>query len=179
MEKNIDNPIDIIQNNEEIAPFIATRRSRTAEKREADSRSSNARPAMVFETCSQFNVPQSMIDNHSKQFGWSAYTVRNDEVRQNFEVAMNMGWEVGEASAYPQVKRIYKHDPDRNRSHNDEIIWRGGQIFMDREMEIKEAEDRHFDEQNYHDRKLTDLHMDPSSGMKVMSHSRTRGYPSR
>lgn len=177
MEKDIDN--QMIDTGGEIESFVPTRRSRTSEKREAESRSSNCRPAMAFETSSQYNLPESMLNNPVKQHGWSAYTIRNDEVPQNFDLSVNSGWEVAEASAYPQMKRIYKYDPFRNRSHNDEMIKQGGQIFMDRDLEIKEAEDRHFDEKNYHDRKLTDMHLNASSGIKVLSHSRTRGYPNR
>lgn len=177
MEKNIDN--QIINTGDEIESFVPTRRSRTSEKREADSRSSNCRPAMSFETSSQYNLPESMLNNPLKQHGWSAYTIRNDQIQQNFDLSINSGWEVAEASAYPQMKRIYKHDPIRNRSHQDEMITQGGQIFMDRDIEIKEAEDRHFDEKSFHDRKLTDMHLDHASGIKVLSHSRTRGYRDR
>lgn len=174
MEKNIDN--QIINTGDEIEGFVPTRRSRTGDKREADSRASNCRPAMSFETSSQYNLPESMLNNPVKQHGWSPYTIRNEQIEQNFELSLNTGWEVGEASTYPQMKRIYKHDPSRNRSHDDEMIVRGGQIFMDRELEIKKAEDQHYDEKNYHDKKLTDMHLNPGSGLRVISQSRRRGY---
>lgn len=153
-----------------------SRRSRSADNRDSESRAGNERPPIVFGNVSRFNFDPSILADKRYEFGFTPYIVNNDQVMQNFDNAMYRGWECMEASEYPQAKRVYKHDPFRRRESEDDFIRVGGQIAMRRPIELKEAEDRYFDEENFHKEKLVEIHKgDSPGGTRVFSHSRTKG----
>jgi len=152
-----------------------SRRSRSLDNRDSDDRAASERPPIVFGNQSQFNFSESILADKRYQFGWTPYIVSNEEIHQNYNKALDSGWECMEASEYPQLRRTYKHDPFRKREDEEEFIKRGGQIAMRRNMDIKEAEDKHFDEENFHRQQMVDVHkMDTPGGTRVFSHSRTR-----
>lgn len=153
-----------------------SRRSRSADDREANNRAASERPPIVFGNISQFNFDESVLADRRYQFGWTPYIVANDEIHQQFDRAIQSGWECMEASDYPQLKRVYKHDPFKRREDEEELIRRGGQIAMRRKIELKQAEDKYYDEENFHKEQLVSIHtQEHPGGLRVFSHSRTKG----
>ena len=158
----------------EAMPAFTTqkRRSRSADSREADGRSVSERPPIVFSRISQFELGEAVDGDRGRyQFGWTRYIVANYEVQKDFYDSIRAGWEPLSASEYPQLIRTYK-DPFKKRGEEDEFIRVGGQIAMRRDLDIKESEDRYYDEENYHKGKLVEDHI--SSGTKILKQSRTR-----
>ena len=153
-----------------------SRRSRSLDNRDSDDRAASERPPIVFGNQSRFNLPESVLADKRYEFGWTPYMLRNEEMHQKFDDSMAKGWECVEASEYPQLRRTYKYDPFRKRTDGEEeSIKVGGQICVKRKIEIKEAEDKHFNEENFHRQQMVDVHkMDSPGGTRVFSHSRTR-----
>lgn len=162
--ENMENMENINSTEETVESKNYSRRSRSADNRSSDSRSSNSRPPLVFGYGSKFNIDEQTRSDSRYQFGWVPYIVRNEETSLEFDNSIRSGWECALASDYPQMKRTYKHSPLTKRQDEDELIKRDGMVFMRREIELKEMEDKHFNEEQYHSNMLVNAaaQSDPS-----------------
>lgn len=171
-------PMEEVENNEDLTSEDSpkfSRRSRTADHRSARSRAGDERAPIVFAHVSQFNIDETTRADKRYKFGYVPYIVGNDEVHLPYDNAVRKGWEKAPASEYSQLRRIHD-DPFRRRDAEDDFIRNGGQLMMRRPIEIDEAEDQHYIEENAHRDKMIAAHqIDTPGGMQVFSQSRTRG----
>jgi len=152
-----------------------SRRSRSADQRESNGRAASERAPIVFGNVSRYNLDPSVLADRRYQFAWTPYVIANDEVHEKFDLAIERGWECVETTDYPTLRRTYKHDPFRKRESEDVTLKVGGQICMRRDVEIMEAEQKHFDEENFHRDQLVKVHqLDAPGGTRVFSQSRTK-----
>lgn len=151
-----------------------SRRSRISDKRGTNCREATRRAPITFGNISQFNVVDSVLADRRYQFGWVPYIVNNQQVEIPYDNAVRDGWQCVESSEYHGLQRVYKHDPFNRRQDEDQLIRKGGQIFMKREVELKEAEEKYYDEERAHRDRLIKMHIkDSPSSVHIMSQHRS------
>lgn len=133
--------------------------------RDSDMRSMNERPALVFRSGNQFNYGEAILSDKRYKFGWIPYIIANEEVHMPHDNAVSSGWELTSSDEYPSLKRTYRDPFNRNRD-SDDIIRVGGCLSMRIPVEIWNAENERYNEENAHQEKMVG---------NFMSHSRTKG----
>jgi hypothetical protein len=165
------------QNDTNESEIKLSRRSRSADNRGMNDRTAGERPPIVFGNNSRFNLDESVrvkARNEGKEVAFVPYSIRGQESYETCDNACEKGWEYTEASKYSSLKRNYNQDPFRRRESTDEFVKVGGQILMERSLELKEAEDRYFNEENFHRQTLVEQHKWQAGGNQVFSSSRTK-----
>lgn len=134
------------------------RRSRSTENRNFESRSASERPPIVFNRGSRFNVPESVLksdDDHA--YSYIVYSSGNIEQKENYNDAIDRFYQPVLASDHPDLARNYEMNPFGDRGE-EQLIKRGGQVLMKRKKEIHEAENAHYDAENYRQQYMAEMY---------------------
>lgn len=145
---------------ENYSPDTDIRSTRSASSREAQSRTMEERPPIVFGLGSRFNLPDSVVKRlkeAGKVPGFVVYSSGNVEQKENYYNATDRHWKPLVASDFPELARQYELTPFSTKEE-DQLIRRGGQIAMVRDKEIDDAEKKHYDEANRREQYMIDMY---------------------
>lgn len=137
------------------------RASRNAESRAFEGRVAAERPPIVFGAGSRFNLPPSLVKrfkDDGKSVCFVVYSSGNVDQKENYDNAIERGYQPLTASMAPELARQYELSPFGTRDEADQLIRRGGQIAMIRDTEIHEAEDKYYDSENQRQQYMADMY---------------------
>lgn len=146
---------------EDTSEHKTTRRSRSTDNREFESRAANQRTPIVYGTRSRFNFPEETIKRF-KDMGYELnYVVissGNQEQKENYYDALERGHEPLLASEDPSLARNYGMDPFGSRDDADQFIRKGGQVATKIKIETAQAERDHYNDENKRTHYMTEMH---------------------
>jgi hypothetical protein len=125
-----------IQQKEEVRAFGG----RSKERREAEIRA-----VQSMEYTDMMKIPESIIPR-GMVYGWAAYSVLGQPRPERIWQARIKGWDFVPVDRHPEMtfQGIGEVDPRASG-----YIWRGGNVLMERPIELQQIADRRMDEVNF------------------------------
>jgi hypothetical protein len=136
------------------------RSPRSASERGAKSRTAEERAPIVFGGGSRFNLPLNVVKKlreNGKEPGFVVYSSGNEEQKENYYNALDRGWKPLQACDYPELSRQYEMSPFAQKEES-QLIRRGGQIAMTRDIELHNAEKDHYDSEKQRQQYMADMY---------------------
>lgn len=151
----------------------SSRRSRSTENRNFESREAGERSPIVWNRGSRFNVPESVLksdDDHA--YSYICYSSGNEEQTENYWDAVDRHYKPVPPAEHPALSRDSGLSPfgNRDRDEGNNFIRKGGQILMKRKKEYHEAENAHYDAENHRQQYMAEMYkqVDPRSPKPFM-----------
>lgn len=152
---------NIPSNTQEPSEAKTTRRLRSADSRNFESRSASERPPIAYGLLSRFNISKEIIKSYADQgyeLNWVMYSSGNVEQKENYFSAIERNHIPVLASEHPEFRRNYDMNPFGEKNPVDQFISKGGQILMKRKEEYCAAEREHYDSENRRQDFMTEMH---------------------
>lgn len=150
--------METTENQNEVQSSSRGRPKRSIEGRAFEGRVTETRKPLVYSNGSRFNVPKEVRDSDPDHYySFIVYSSQNEELRENFYEAVDMGYMCVRGSDHPILTRRYDLSPFEKKAEDD-VIKRGGQILMKIARENHDEQMKAYNEQNHRQEYMAEMH---------------------